>query len=82
MSADTNGWQPISTAPKDGSEFAPLFGPAVLLATKTGSCAIGYWDEHGHSPAGERGWIGIESHRPLYSQGWTHWQPLPSPPAA
>ena len=67
-------WQPIDTAPKDGSELCPSFGPTVLLTITGHSWAIGYFDAL-------RGRIGIESHHPLYSQNWSHWMPLPSPPA-
>lgn len=77
---DENGWLPIETAPKDGAELSPRFGPIILLATPDDSWAIGYRDEEGHGPAREPGWICIQSHRPLYTQGWTHWQPLPKPP--
>lgn len=74
-------WQPIETAPKDGAEFAPRFGPPLLLSNTSGSRAIGYWDEEGRNPSGVRGWICLQAHRPLYTQRWTHWMPLPSPPS-
>ena len=74
------GWQPIDTAPKSGSKYSRKFGPMILLATTTGSWAIGYWDEEGLAPSGKRGWICIQSHRPLYTQKWTHWMPLPPAP--
>ena len=77
---DTREWQDISTAPKDGAEFSPRFGPAILLATTYGSRAIGYWDENGEGISGQRGWICIQTHRPLYKQKWSHWMPLPPAP--
>ena len=74
-------WQPMSTAPKDGTE--------VLLAIERragmpGRCLVGHWMPGGHC---------IEDHPPI-SSGWyfwngcmfdkaskpTHWTPLPSVP--
>ncbi len=81
---ERNGeWQPISTAPKDGTE--------VLLAVKfragiPGRCLVGHWMRGGHC---------IEDHPPI-AEGWyfwngclfdeaaepLYWQPLPKPPEA
>jgi len=55
-------WQPISTAPKDGTRF--------LIVDAMGTSDIGFW-HHDHA-CGDG-----------YGAGpWTHWQPLPTPPAA
>lgn len=77
----TMNWQPIETAPKDGSE--------VLLAVKIragipGKMLVGHWMPGGHC---------IEDHPPI-DAGWyfwngsmfnlaskpTHWMPLPKLP--
>lgn len=72
--ADARGWQPIETAPKDGS--------SVMLAREDDDFSWvceGHWDRAGlHS-----GWYAANTH-------WTdatgdaldptHWQPLPAPP--
>lgn len=59
-------WQPIETAPKDGTEV-------LLLAERR--IANGSWNHGGafHTPH----WMshGTNMHRP------THWQPLPSTPS-
>jgi hypothetical protein len=78
----SDGWQPMETAPKDGSE--------VLLRVKlragiTGKMLVGHYIQGGHC---------IEDHPPI-SAGWyffngcefdrasepTHWMPLPGLPA-
>lgn len=79
---DANGWMPIETAPKEGSEYSPRFGPAILLATDHGSMAIGYRDENGGGLSRAPGWVCLQTHHLLYTQRWTHWQPLPKPPVS
>jgi hypothetical protein len=76
-------WQPIETAPKDGTEIDIWGGVDV------GRVAGAFWgqrsadkaqrehfgfDEFGWCREGEDGWI--------YPITWpTHWMPLPAPPA-
>lgn len=82
-------WQPIKTAPKDGS-FVLLHIPGGAL--ETGPVTIGsYWrmDERGEDgrfkrgvfwPADWRGWLGMDADT---TPSWcepTHWMPLPKPP--
>lgn len=60
-------WQPIETAPKDGT---------LILIAKGGASAwhnmfAGYWDEG----LGE-----FKYHRDGYVRNPTHWMPLPPPP--
>lgn len=63
-------WQPIETAPKDGTE--------ILLSD--GACvSIGGWlsrqDVGDECPFGtDPGWWAVACHNP------THWMPLPDPP--
>lgn len=69
-------WQPIETAPKDGTQ--------VLITDGTGLCAVASWEDYaaelydgvGWRDAGDMGWGGTVYHAP------THWMPLPSPPSA
>lgn len=81
-------WQPIETAPKDGS-------PVLLYHTMcdNGYQDVGYWDEKFHTNYDE--WS-EEKMEPSYRGGWTagayaadeelvelfpsHWMPLPNPP--
>ena len=60
-----SAWQPIATAPKDGTEVI-LYDPAWTRAT------TGIWDEHaGFWCYGDDYWFKAKP---------THWQPLPEPP--
>ncbi len=60
-------WQPIESAPKDGSE--------ILLANPDGSCAVGWFKFKGHST----GWTDGDT----FNMTWpTHWMKLPTPPEA
>jgi hypothetical protein len=76
-------WQPISTAPKDGTE---IIGMYVHIETQVVHNV--FWmgeddtDEHGNADIGwwtyEYGEVGR-----LKLDGWmtpTHWMPLPEPP--
>ena len=63
------GWQPIETAPKDGTWFliwSPNNERAELAAiNRKGEL----WLIQDHEPWGRD-----------IAKGWTHWQPLPEPP--
>jgi hypothetical protein len=59
-------WQPIETAPKDGTE---------VLVTEGTTFAVASYDLYGGwRDMGDMGWGGM-----CYTQP-THWMPLPSPP--
>ena len=67
-----DGWHPIETAPKDGTEF--------LIAYSDGTVRAGRYLDNSHTT---RPWQGV---RPMYGaesagRKITHWRPLPSPPA-
>jgi hypothetical protein len=72
-------WQPIETAPKAPEHEHTTFGPMVVLASKYGHRAIGYWsDGRGALPAG---WVNPHDHLiMIYWNAFTHWMPLPAPP--
>lgn len=61
-------WQPIETAPKDGTTF---------LAYRSGIIMMAQWrkSHNGHMANGGEGWF-YPSWNPA-----THWMPLPAPPA-
>ena len=67
------GWQPIETAPKDGTQV--LVGRFVKECPygKNGRVRADFWD------AKRRGWTVWDRFNAQY---WppTHWQPLPPPP--
>jgi len=66
------GWQPIETAPKDGTN--------VLLLNDKGNMAAGLWLD---GVLGS-GWFLRGGNKPDYffnnHRGPTHWMPLPPPP--
>lgn len=65
---ENSGWQPIETAPKDGTE--------VLLAYPGGLVKSGKWTLFGG--AYEDHWA--DGKRPRFGSDPTHWMPLPAPP--
>lgn len=62
-----DGWQPIETAPKDGSSVLVYEGFEPIVTE-------GWWDAEDEMwrPSGSRNY-------PFWHQP-THWQPLPDPP--
>lgn len=66
-------WQPIETAPKDGTPvLLGRFAPGCLL---DGRVSVDKWS----LPEDGRGWIGFGKFNPEYWPA-THWMPLPPPP--
>ncbi len=71
-------WQPIETAPQDGTR--------ILLAVPNGrghSITLGHWDLQPHHKKPDPYWsradfMGVANHR---STPPTHWQPLEPPTA-
>ncbi|QEL18756.1 hypothetical protein PX52LOC_05793 [Limnoglobus roseus] len=63
-----SSWQPIETAPKDGTEVLLLSHPAAMLPP---DYAVAYWDEV------DEVWYWNKPKRFLCP---THWMPLPAPP--
>lgn len=68
------GWQPIETAPRDGTQI-------IMFNAMDNVAVIGSWSKHNHVPVW--GWI-----RPVEIYGEevdgfipTHWMPLPAAPA-
>lgn len=61
----TQGWQPIETAPKDGTE---------ILVYAPGFCQTALWESYTFS----EGWVNDSSGNWLNDP--THWMPLPEPP--
>jgi hypothetical protein len=63
-----NWWQPIDTAPKDGTVVLIHYG--TNASPGYSGTHIAHWDECWWSDWGMR----------LQDTGLTHWMPLPSPP--
>jgi len=64
-------WQPIDSAPKDGTRVLLRWPGAIVSAVWIG-LECGWYPEFTLEPAGER------TLGPAY--GATHWRPLPPPP--
>ncbi|MBQ0917504.1 Lar family restriction alleviation protein [Hydrogenophaga aromaticivorans] len=80
VQAQPSGWQPISTAPDDMTEPVMVFwidsdgAPMREFDYKEDGCWMG-WHEHA-----EHVHV-IGGHGVSYTPPYTHWMPLPSPPA-
>lgn len=80
MNIINNGWLPIDSAPRDGSEMVMLWDSHYR------NPIIGYWNGR----AGSFGWCrdtygvrpckGGDLHSFIDQDDITHWQPLPQPP--
>lgn len=66
--SDLKGWQPIETAPKDGTAFLAASGNWIVCMC---------WNKH------RRDWCTVDKHYcPLPDdETFTHWMLLPAPPA-
>lgn len=76
-------WQPIETAPKDGTEILLLFTEPPFGAGDT-NIAVGFWSNTTSVWDEETPWFASEADsKPLTAFGAkaTHWMPLPPPPA-
>jgi hypothetical protein len=66
-----SAWQPIETAPKDGTE--------LLLHCEYGSLVLGAWQEWEEVTGPKEGWL---DNGEGFTLTPTHWMPLPAPPEA
>lgn len=78
MSVENNGWLPIETAPKDGTEV-------ILYAPDDGvySGWFDTWDDFMISKKNISGWVTDWNDEFQVANNCidpTHWQPLPEPP--
>ena len=67
----TNEWQPIETAPKDGTPFLSY----RVLRSHPDIASVRFW------PDGKIGGLAGGWRYDLNGNGPTHWMPLPTPPA-
>lgn len=67
----TTEWQPIETAPKDGT---------WILIASLANMDIGHWDDHWIDGAWLRFQTAEYDNDGAEIRGPTHWQPLPAPP--
>lgn len=74
-------WQPIETAPKDGTAIDLWAAQGFRLT----SCAWDFVEFSCADGSGSdvQGWTNTEGHGSVEGAGpFTHWMPLPAPPAA
>lgn len=71
------GWQPIETAPKDGTQFIAGRFVRDPKDKRNGRIRVDYW----HSRAAGDGYDGLGNFNAAYWPA-THWMPLPTPPEA
>lgn len=69
-------WQPIETAPKDGTKVLAGRFTGKPKADYEGYMAVDQWN----TPSKTRGWSGWGRFNDQYWPA-THWMPLPAPPA-
>lgn len=67
-------WQPIETAPKDGTEVLLFFVSDVPWQASSKGICIGFWGDDGSNA-----WYAFESDSNALGNP-THWMPLPPPP--
>ena len=72
--ASVSAWQPIETAPKDGSRFLATFFNDHVRENGVPQVDVLYWFPQ-NDPDGF--WETV-NYEPL--DEWTHWMPLPKPP--
>lgn len=73
-----SGWQPIETAPKDGSYV--LVYPGIWTGV---SCSVARWNEGKCKKTPRPYWDRLDSYGSILRNRQykpTHWQPLPEPP--
>lgn len=68
-------WQPIDTAPKDGTAILVGRFTGNPQASHEGVCAVDWW----RSITDRSGFVGFGQFNPSYFPA-THWMPLPPPP--
>ena len=67
-------WQPISSAPRDGTAILGYWTPATTGVIGESCYGLARWDE------GEFGWVDADDAGNSWSEP-THWMHLPEPPA-
>lgn len=63
-------WQPIETAPKDGTTIL-LWSPRMQWEKQKNIAIMAYWSDCGWYDGHGGGWGG---------RAFSHWMPLPEPP--
>jgi hypothetical protein len=70
MTTTLTGWQPIETAPKDGTAVL-VYNPKIYRTSQF----VARWDDH------DQYWQSVACVDDYYgSSEVTHWMPLPAPP--
>mgnify|MGYP003501912451 FL=1 len=78
-------WQPIETAPKDGTDILVYFAP--ITGRLSGWWKVSWENLYGDRTPADGSWcVDDNKHGPYPLRGYcagddTHWMPLPEPPA-
>jgi hypothetical protein len=75
-------WQPIETAPKDGTEVLLAVGGIVDTGNWQAESPVGLESGVIVDPVLPEGWYGLRGLCPWDGVQPTHWMPLPEPPQA
>lgn len=67
-------WQPIESAPKDGTEFFACYSPEFDPVTDVIRWEDGAWWTDGDD------WLQLLGHPPKTHSLWEYWHPLPDLP--
>jgi len=73
-------WQPIETAPKDGTSF--IAGLWVTMWNAARDNSRRYWEVHLICVDDETGEITADSHQGWELSDYSHWMQIPKPPTA
>lgn len=71
-------WQPIETAPKDGTRILVVSGEKGFY-TAPGDIGVAHWEKQAF-PNGVHEWVAVWCCDQVTTFKPTHWMPLPEPP--
>lgn len=76
-------WQDIATAPRDGTTvlLGGRYRPFDILPGGEWCSIIAAWSTFSSVPGAQRKWIANLSELEHWNVDFTHWAPIPSPPA-
>ena len=73
-------WQPIETAPKDGTAILVWNGPNIGFYTHKGDMGVAIWREQALPGKDRMRWCAQDCCDGVTTYEPTHWMPLPDPP--
>jgi hypothetical protein len=73
-------WQPIETAPKDGTPILVWNGSSFGFYTRAGDMGVAIWREQALPGKDRWRWCAQDCCDGVTTYDPTHWMPLPGPP--